>query len=63
MQLQCRKVDNVEEEGNRHFLDAPEGKGFEGGWKHDIPERIFQFTTKPIPIPRLEVPITDRETL
>ena len=31
MQLQFRKVDNVEEEGNRYFNDAREGKGFESG--------------------------------
>ena len=31
MQLQCRNVDNVEEEGNRNFGDAREGKAFKGG--------------------------------
>ena len=30
-QLQCRKVDNVEEERNQHFSDVCEGKGFKGG--------------------------------
>ena len=53
MQLQCRKVDNVEKEGNRHSGDAPKGNGFKGGWKCDIRERIFQFTAKTIPIPRI----------
>ena len=50
-QLQCRKVDNVEEEGNRHFNGVCEGKGFKGGWMYDIQKRIFHFAAKKIPIP------------
>ena len=31
MQFQCRKVDNVKEEGSWHFGNILEGKGFKGG--------------------------------
>ena len=43
MQLQCRKVDNVEEESNRYFNDAREGKGFESGRMHDISRTHLSF--------------------
>ena len=51
MQLQCCKVSNVEEEVNRHFSNAHEGKGFKGGLMYDIQEGVFQFSAKSIPIP------------
>ena len=65
MQLQCHNVDNLEEEGNRQFGDAPEVKGFKGGWMYDIRERIFQFSAKTIPIPKIQIipAHINRETL
>ena len=56
IKLECRKVDNLEEEGSRYFGDALEGKCFKVGGKNDIRERVFQFTAKTIPIPRLQIP-------
>ena len=50
MQLQSRKVDNVED-GNRHFREACEGKGLKGGRMNNIQDCIFHFTAKTIPIP------------
>ena len=41
----------MEEEVNRHFSDAHEGKGFKGGLMYDIQEGVFQFSAKSIPIP------------
>ena len=67
MQLQCRKVVNVEEEGNWQFADAPQRKCFKVEWIYDIRECIFQFTAETTPIPRTPIPIIqakiNRETL
>jgi hypothetical protein len=61
-------VVNVEEEDCWHIGDAVKAKGFKGGRKYDIRERIFYFTVKTIPIPKLEIEIkriskNNRETL
>lgn len=55
MQLQCRKMNNGEEEGNRHFGDAPETEGSKVEWMYtyNISERVFQFGAKTIPIKRI----------
>jgi hypothetical protein len=41
----------------RHIGDAVKAKGFKGGRKYDIRERIFYFTVKTIPIPKLAIEI------
>jgi len=58
IQRQFRKVDNVEEGGNRHY-DILEVEGFKGGRMYDIRERIHHFKTEDIPIPIAISPRTD----
>ena len=50
-------VDNVVEESNWQFADAPKGKCFKIACMYDIRESIFQFASKTIPIPRTRIPI------